>query len=55
MTAPQAPIFVPTLDSPALDLPFEYNAATAFVEGPLARGWGERTAIHAADQTWTYR
>jgi benzoate-CoA ligase family protein len=55
MTAPHPPILAPALASPALDLPFDYNAAAAFVEGPLARGWGDRTAIRAADQAWTYR
>jgi benzoate-CoA ligase family protein len=41
-------------DSPALTLPFEYNAAAAFVDGALQRGDGNRVAIRTADSNWTY-
>src|SRR5262249_41784703 len=56
MTAPQRPILTaaPTA-SPAHELPFNYNAAAAFVDGALARGWGERRAIcTASGDIWSY-
>lgn len=56
MVGPQLSLRVssaPTL-SPALALPDEYNAATAFLDGALAKGWGARTAIRSGDQTLTY-
>jgi benzoate-CoA ligase family protein len=40
--------------SPALALPDGYNAASAFLDGALAKGWGTRTAIRSGDQTLTY-
>ncbi|HEU5438123.1 MAG TPA: benzoate-CoA ligase family protein [Ktedonobacterales bacterium] len=40
--------------NPADDLPSEYNAASHFLDGALAHGWGERTAIRAPDGVWTY-
>ena len=40
--------------SPALALPFEYNAASAFLDGALAQGWGERIALRTSAATWTY-
>ncbi len=55
MTALQLPLLsTVSAISPALELPFEYNAAAAFVDGPLARGWGERIAIRTAERSWTY-
>lgn len=44
------PVFPPTssdadVANPALALPEQYNVAVDLVEGPLARGWGERVAI----------
>lgn len=56
MVGPQLSLRVsstPTLN-PALALPDEYNAASAFLDGALAKGWGTRTAIRSGDQTWTY-
>ncbi len=43
-----------TLTNPADSLPGEYNAASAFVDGALANGWGERTAIRTTSGNWTY-
>jgi benzoate-CoA ligase family protein len=40
--------------NPAATLPAEYNAASAFVDGALANGWGERTVIRTAAGDWTY-
>ncbi len=40
--------------SPALALPERYNAATAFLDDPLARGWGERAAIRTSSGVVTY-
>src|SRR5215469_9211567 len=55
MTAPFLP---PSPDAtrmnPALDLPETYNAAAAFLDGPLARGWANRVAIRAGGADWTY-
>src|SRR5262245_32044800 len=56
MTAPQRPILAaaPTA-SPAHDLPFDYNAASAFVDGAVARDWGERPAIRTVGgDVWSY-
>ncbi|HEY7780230.1 MAG TPA: benzoate-CoA ligase family protein [Ktedonobacterales bacterium] len=44
----------PAPANPALALPDRYNAAAAFVDGPLARGWGARTALRAPDGDHTY-
>jgi len=41
-------------DSPALALPFEYNAAAAFVDDALQDGRGNRVAIRTANRNWTY-
>src|SRR5262249_59155311 len=55
MTSPLRPILMaPPAASPALDLPFDYNAAAAFIDGALSRGWGERTAIRAGNDIWSY-
>jgi benzoate-CoA ligase len=49
-----------TTANPALDLPTDYNAAAAFLDGALAHGWGARVAIRttagagATSETWTY-
>ncbi len=43
-----------THPNPTLDLPEAYNAAAAFLDGALARGWSERIAIHMAGGDWTY-
>jgi len=43
--------------NPALSLPTDYNAAAAFLDGAIARGWGPRTAIRTTGETgetWTY-
>ncbi len=40
--------------NPALALPEHYNAATAFVDGPLSRGWGARAAIRTSQGDTTY-
>ncbi|HEV2236375.1 MAG TPA: benzoate-CoA ligase family protein [Ktedonobacterales bacterium] len=40
--------------NPALALPEQYNAAVAFVDGPLARGWGARSAIRTSQGDTTY-
>ncbi len=42
------------VDSPALALPFEYNAAAAFVDDTLQDGRGNRVAIRTANRNWTY-
>jgi len=31
-----------------------YNAATVFIDGALAAGWGERVAIRTGAEQWTY-
>ncbi len=57
MTAPHLPPLttLASATNPALTLPAEYNAATAFMDGALAAGWGERVAIRSvSDGTWTY-
>src|SRR5690349_12665545 len=58
MTGPTQPYFVSSLPaaqaSPALELPEEYNAAAAFVDGALAAGWGGRVALRSPDGEWTY-
>ena len=36
-------------------LPERYNAAVAYVDGALARGWGERVAVRGAGGTVTYQ
>lgn len=38
-----------------IDLPEVYNAATTFIDEPLARGWGQKTAIYYLDRRITYR
>ncbi|HEY7832221.1 MAG TPA: benzoate-CoA ligase family protein [Ktedonobacterales bacterium] len=43
-----------TPPNPALALPDRYNAAAAFLDGPLAAGWGARTAIHYNGARVTY-
>ncbi len=40
--------------NPALALPQDYNAAAAFLDGALERGWGSRVAIRTPQETWTY-
>jgi benzoate-CoA ligase family protein len=40
--------------SPALALPFEYNAAVAFVDHALQDGRRDRIAIRTAERNWTY-
>jgi benzoate-CoA ligase family protein len=58
MTGPTQPYFVSSLPaaqaSPALELPAEYNAAAAFVDGALAAGWGGRVALRSPTGEWTY-
>jgi 2-aminobenzoate-CoA ligase len=41
-------------DLPELVYPQRLNCAAELLDGALARGWGERIAVHGADQTWTY-
>lgn len=51
MTTPQLPPMVEIhsdVENPALALPHEYNAATAFLDGALQQGWGQRVAIRFA-------
>ncbi|GAC1452252.1 MAG: benzoate-CoA ligase family protein [Ktedonobacterales bacterium] len=40
--------------NPAMALPDRYNAAVAFLDEPLARGWGARVALHAPGGACTY-
>ena len=40
--------------NPTLALPDRYNAASAFVDGPLTRGWESRPALRAPDGDHTY-
>ncbi|MGE5335335.1 MAG: benzoate-CoA ligase family protein [Nitrososphaerota archaeon] len=40
--------------SPAQSLPDEYNVTAVFLDGALARGWGDRPAIRTQTVTWTY-
>ena len=40
--------------SQAQSLPDEYNVTAAFIDGALARGWGDRPAIRTQTGTWTY-
>ncbi|MGZ3582571.1 MAG: benzoate-CoA ligase family protein [Ktedonobacterales bacterium] len=56
MVGPQLSISASRLPafSPAIGLPDEYNAASAFLDGALAKGWGTRTAIRSGDQALTY-
>ena len=57
MSSPLPPPIPPASSdpaSPALALPERYNAAAAFLDAPLAAGWGERVAIHSASGNWTY-
>ncbi|MGZ6392092.1 MAG: benzoate-CoA ligase family protein [Ktedonobacterales bacterium] len=56
MVGPQLSISAsrPPAFSPAIGLPDEYNAASAFLDGALAKGWGTRTAIRSGDQALTY-
>ena len=58
MTGPTQPYFVSSLPaaqaSPALELPEQYNAAAAFVDGALAAGWGDRIALRTPAGEWTY-
>jgi benzoate-CoA ligase len=48
------PVLPNAVANPADSLPGDYNVAGAFVDGALANGWGERTAIRTASGTWTY-
>ena len=48
------PILPDAVTNPAATLPSEYNAASAFVDGALDKGWGQRTAIRTASGNWTY-
>jgi benzoate-CoA ligase family protein len=41
-------------DSVAQSLPERYNAATYFLDGALAQGWGNRPAIRTQAETLTY-
>ncbi|HEV7126080.1 MAG TPA: AMP-binding protein, partial [Ktedonobacterales bacterium] len=50
--APASQADAPT--NPALALPDRYNAAGAFVDGPLAAGWGARVALRIGASTTTY-
>ena len=43
-----------SVGNPALTLPDDYNAGVAFLDGALARGWGERIAIRTPSEQWTY-
>jgi benzoate-CoA ligase family protein len=52
-TPPPAPAAASVLN-PADALPETYNAAAHFLDGALANGWGERTAIRTASGNWTY-
>jgi benzoate-CoA ligase family protein len=54
-----APMLPPTPaatapSNPTFDLPEQYNAGAAFLDAPLAAGWGERVAIHAPGESVTY-
>lgn len=40
--------------NPTRDLPTDYNAASAFIDAPLAAGWGARPAIRFGQQMVTY-
>ncbi len=40
--------------NPTFDLPEQYNAGAAFLDAPLAAGWGERVAIRTPDAAVTY-
>ncbi len=48
------PVLPDAVMNPADSLPSDYNVASAFVDGALANGWGERTAIRTASGNWTY-
>jgi benzoate-CoA ligase family protein len=57
MSSPMLPIAprpAAHVGNPALALPEHYNAATAFVDEPLARGWGERVALRTVEGVTTY-
>ncbi|HEX6818369.1 MAG TPA: AMP-binding protein, partial [Ktedonobacterales bacterium] len=43
-----------TMGNPTLTLPETYNAGVAFLDGALAKGWGERVAIRTSGGQWTY-
>lgn len=40
--------------NPARDLPREFNAAVAFLDGALDRGWGDRVALRTGESTLSY-
>jgi 2-aminobenzoate-CoA ligase len=40
---------------PSLQYPARLNCAAELVDGAIARGWGERTALVGATERWTYR
>lgn len=56
MASTQLPprVLSPAAASSILTLPDVYNAASAFLDGALMRGWGARTAIRSGEQTLTY-
>ncbi len=57
MSLPQTPPLAPAstnVPNPTDALPDSYNAAAHFLNGALAKGWGERTAIRTAGENWTY-
>ncbi len=41
-------------DLPELQYPGRLNCAAELLDGAIARGWGERTAIRSAGGDWTY-
>jgi benzoate-CoA ligase family protein len=43
-----------TADSSAQGMPDQYNVTAVFLDGALARGWGDRPAIRTANETLTY-
>jgi benzoate-CoA ligase family protein len=57
MSSPMLPVApgpaVPVAHT-ALSLPEQYNAAAAFVDGPIVHGWGSRPAIHTRESVTTY-
>ncbi|TFW35983.1 AMP-binding protein [Massilia horti] len=51
--ADQWPEFL--FELPELKYPLQLNAAGTLLDGALAAGWGERTALLGANGSWTYR
>jgi len=51
---PPLPVTFIEESSPALALPFEYNAAAAFVDDALLDGRRDHIAIRIGKSTWTY-